>query len=84
MLSATRLKFTIGDVEYQWVGGFGAQFHSHERGVREGDVRMIADKMFYVFSVYHRSWRRIPEVAWGMYGKVEIEDINKLKAEIFA
>ena len=35
---------------YTWGGGFGGIFHSSERGVRPGDVRMIGERLFYAYS----------------------------------
>jgi hypothetical protein len=50
---------------YRWYGGFGAIFISYERGLTCGDVRMINNEIFYVYTVNDGLWWfRKPKVCW--------------------
>ncbi len=46
------LAISIGGVTYKWGGSLGCVISSRERGVKNGDVRMIRDELFYAI-VYH-------------------------------
>lgn len=48
---ARNLRFELGGVDYTWGGGFGAILKSYEKGVKPGDIRMIAGVPFYVYMV---------------------------------
>lgn len=76
--------FRSGGRIYEWSGGFGAIFVSHERGRSLGDVRMIECRLFYVYLIYSPAswlwWKR--RVGWTL-PSVTIEDIRTLRAQLF-
>jgi len=49
---------------YRWDGGCGAVFKSRENHVVMGTVRLIADELFYAYSVYERKIFSKAEVCW--------------------
>lgn len=68
---------------YEWCGGFGAIFTSEERGVRQGDVRMIFEELFYAYMVRRGPlpWSR-SRVSWTQ-PDVTMEHIREIKAKAF-
>lgn len=57
------LTINIEGVTYEWFGGLGCVVRSYERGIKNGDVRIIHDGMFYA-RVYQVGWLRTPEISW--------------------
>jgi hypothetical protein len=76
-----RRMFTVGEREYEWHGGFGAIVKSRERGVQQGDVRIIGDEMMYAYLVYPKRFRA-PEVCWSVIAPT-IEAIDRLHGKFF-
>jgi hypothetical protein len=66
---------------YEWSGGFGAIFKSYEHNVKQGDVRVIGEDMFYAYLIYPR-WFRSSEVCWTL-PKPTIDDINRIRERMF-
>ena len=82
------LRCEISGVEYKWSGGFGAIIKSYERGLKPGDVRMIADVPFHVYTVCRGPrwwWWQKPEVFWTIpNAHLSVEWIRAFKSAIFA
>jgi hypothetical protein len=76
-----RRMFTVGGREYEWCGGFGAIVKSYERGVQQGDVRIIGDEMLYAYLVYRRRFRPA-EVCWTLI-EPTIDAIYRLHRKFF-
>ena len=78
------IKFTTEGREYTWVGGFGAQFKSIEYGVKEGDTRVIKNKLFYAYTVRKTGWFK-REIGWCYYNETSTnyEEITKLEKHMF-
>jgi len=57
------IKFQADGRWYTWYGGLGEIFRSEERGVCQGQTRVIKDELFYAYEVYPRhklvSWTQI-------------------------
>jgi hypothetical protein len=66
---------------YLWCGGFGAVVKSFERGVTEGDLRVIAGSRLYAYIVYPRRFRP-SEVCW-TFEKPTIERIIAFQKHVF-
>jgi hypothetical protein len=87
MSNISNIRFTIGGVDYEWSGRqYGAIIKSYERGLKRGDVRVIAGRMFYVAYLWE-PFRTIPlsfkkEVCWTL-PNVTIESIQSFKCELF-
>ncbi len=66
---------------YLWEGGSGAIFISWERGVKQGDVRIIKNELFYAYYV-EPVWFKKPEIWWTKPGRFtsseEIKAIRQL------
>jgi len=78
---AFKLKATINNVEYRWVGGFGTVIESWERGVKRGDVRMIGNVVFFARTV---DWKCFTSrVAWCPQEDVDAEWLRDCRAAIF-
>lgn len=60
------IKFTAEGKEYTWMGGFGAQFKSTEYGVKEGDTRVIKNKLFFAYTIRRAGWFK-KEIGWCYY-----------------
>jgi hypothetical protein len=54
----TILKVIDDTREYIWCGSFGCWFKSFEVGVKAGDTRFIANKLFYAYTVRNRNYNR--------------------------
>lgn len=87
---ARNLRFKLGNVDYTWGGGFGAIIKSYEKGVKPGDVRMIAGVPFYVYMVEDTTFSWIPflkkqrEVYWTIPNRhLSSEWIRNFKKVIF-
>ena len=80
-LTAGNLKATISGVEYTWYGGFGVVLESREQGIRQNDVRMIGNVVFYAFSVENCGWKR--RVGWSPQQRVDTEWLHEFKQAIF-
>lgn len=93
----TKLTFSAGQydigmgIEYEWCGGLGAWFKSHERGVRRGDVRFIRGALFHAYSVHHMNgmgqWLNpYKEVTWAPttddYSQNTPEAMRAFKAKV--
>lgn len=76
------LRITIGDVEYEWCGGFGSVLKSHERGIKVGDVRVITGILFYATYIYKRGMFDY-EVNWIPVERIEIGWIRDFKHKLF-
>lgn len=48
---ARNLRFELDGHGYTWSGGFGAILKSYEKGVKPGEIRMIAGIPFYAYQV---------------------------------
>ena len=74
----------IDGVTYKWFGGPGCVIRSRERGVKNGDVRMIRDELFYAI-VYPLAWPCKSEVCWVSVFEDEhcIEYIRNFKRKLF-
>lgn len=46
-----RIEFTISGRKYVWGGGFGCILESCERGIKQGQTRVIGDTLFYAYNV---------------------------------
>jgi len=46
-----KIVVTIDGRKYEWMGGLGSIIRSYERGVKQGDVRIIDDMLFYAYRV---------------------------------
>ena len=79
---ASYLKATICGIEYTWVGGYGALLQSNERDVKQNDVRMIGNVVFYAWRVSKEGWRRV--VSWCPQQDIDANFIREFKAELFA
>lgn len=79
----TNLQFTHEGRVYTWVGGYGGFFSSFERGVAQGQTRVVAGELYYAYyiSVFGKWWRR--EVLWLPLGDVTAERILTAKARLF-
>jgi hypothetical protein len=84
LVSASDLKATVRGIEYRWLGGFGAVVTSCERRIREADVRMIGNVVFFANSV-RRTWRwsRWRIVCWVPQQEIDADWLRRFKAELF-
>lgn len=80
---ATNLKATIADVEYLWLGKFGAVLESRERGVKVGDTRVIGTVLFFANWVQLGCWPWRPRIAWRPL-EVSEEWMAEFKRKMFA
>ncbi len=46
------LTFTLNDVRYYWGGGFGAILKTQEKGIKVGEIRVIADVPMIATYIY--------------------------------
>jgi hypothetical protein len=56
------IKFYADRRWYTWSGGLGEIFISEERGLTQGQTRVINNELFYVNSIYYNklvSWTQI-------------------------
>ena len=85
-VAARNIRLEVAGVEYEWGGGFGEILTSRERGVKEGDVRMIGNVTFHAYIVRLCSHRWVkPEVCWTIpYPHCTAEWIREFKASLFA
>lgn len=80
------IKFVIDKREYTWIGGYGAQFSSFERGIKEGDTRVIKNKLFFAYIVRRESFFK-QHVGWCVYTgesiptSENIDEVRKLMIE---
>lgn len=75
------IRFNIGGVDYTWCGGMGCIISSRERGLKVGDCRVIADRLFYVYMVHPNSMFKC-NVFWSM-PNCSTENVRKFKRELF-
>ena len=61
--------------EYEWIGGMGCIISSTERGVIQGQVRIIQDILFYAYNVY-------PKNVWWTIIDVDMDKIRKVKYKL--
>lgn len=47
-----------GDIEYTLGDGIGSWAKSKEYNVKRGDVRMIGNRLMYVYTVYTKIWSK--------------------------
>ena len=78
------ITFEDKGISYNWEGGFGCVFESFENGLKQGQVRYINHRLYYVFSV-RKKWYGLgtDRVAWGMVEKAEAEILREIKSEMF-
>lgn len=80
------MKITFEDkgITYRWFGGFGALFESFENGLKQGQVRYINKRLYYVFRVERRKWGLISDrVCWGLVEEVNAEIVREIRSEFF-
>ncbi len=70
------IRVEIDGRDYTWCGGFGCILKSWERGVKQGDVRMISEELFYAYMVQGR------EISWTV-ANCKIEGIRFFKDKLF-
>lgn len=75
------IRFDYGGRTYDWHGGFGAVVKSFERGVSQGDMRVIVGERFYAYLVYP-CWFGKPGVCW-TFEEPTIERIRAFRAHVF-
>ena len=79
--------------KYYWYGGFGAVLMSYERGVKQGDIRMIGDIPFFAYRVNDsETFESYPffsffslnkkQVSWTI-SNIDAEWIREFKAKLF-
>lgn len=82
-LESKQLTCEINGRKYEWFGCFGAVLKSRERGVRQGDVRMLGDQMFHACYVWPRRFSK-PEVCWIPCIEFDMEWVREFKKKVFA
>lgn len=80
-INSSNLKATIGDVEYQWEGGFGTVLSSIEKNVKEKEVRMVGDQLMYAWKIENRRFKK-PIVHWS-FPDIDAEQLRLFKRAIF-
>lgn len=81
---ATNLKATIDGIEYLWYGVFGEVLRSYESGIKQGDVRMIGNVIFYAYRVSCYSlfpWKK--SISWSPQEKIDFNWIKNFQIAIF-
>jgi len=81
-IDACSLKATINNVEYEWVGGYGAVITSKEKGLKVGDMRSIGGIAFEVSYINPRKWRS-PSVSWHPVEDFNMQWVKLFKAKLF-
>lgn len=86
---ARNLRFELDDHDYTWSGGFGAILKSYEKGVKKGEIRMIAGVPFYAYTIRDMGivlfsfLKREQEVCWTISNNhLSIEWIRDFKKAI--
>lgn len=74
MSESTNIRFTVDGREYTWCGGFGAIIKSKERGVKQGECRVIGDILFFAYTVCYNK-----DIAWSVPGRTTAEQIREIK-----
>ncbi len=76
-VKSNRMYFTIGNVEYEWIGDTNHAFTSREN-IEQGHVRMIGNVLFYASIVIHSKWPRKNYINWDLVEHFDSwEDKNK-------
>lgn len=87
-VNARNIRLEINDIDYEWHGSFGCVLKSYEKGIRQNDVRMIGNVVFYAYRAYKKRFSRVREISWVPQAEngatVEMEFINKFKSAVFA
>ena len=73
----TKVYYVVGDTEYKKADIKYCQLKSKERGVKVGDVRVIADEMIYCTGIY-RDWDSYsyfpkPIVEWKLLKLIDLD-----------
>lgn len=72
----TKVYYVVGDTEYKKADVAYCQLKSKERGVKVGDVRVIADEMIYCVGV-DRDWDKHPFskpiVGWKLLKLIDLD-----------
>ncbi len=76
-----RISIVINGRSYIWVGGFGAILSSYEKGLKQGDCRVIDGEMYYVYMITNTGFFRKQEISWSI-PKVTIEHIREIKQKL--
>lgn len=74
-------KFTVDGIEYTWYGGLGGMFYSKERNLKVGDVRVINDMQFYVYSI-EKNFLSAPYVNWSQLD-INLDKTREIKKKMF-
>ncbi len=80
-VTASNPTIVIGKQTYHWVGEFGCIIKSYENGLKEGDIRVIGNVIFYVFMISKNYFSK-DEIAWTTIDTT-IEFINEFKKRLF-
>lgn len=66
--------------KYEFVGAYGCILESQERNIKQGDVRVIKDILFYAYNIGYSN----KKVSWVPVGvDINREWINNYKKTIF-
>ena len=80
-IDSSDLAATIGDVRYRWFGGFGAVIQSREKGVKENDIRMIGNVIFFAYTVRGRFRTKL--ISWIPQQEISAEWIREFRRAVF-
>lgn len=77
-----KFKIILDNREYAFCGNYGAVLKSYEKGVRQGDVRMIARHLFYAYIIWPRGRFKAPCVSWIPVQGTTMEWVKEFKDSI--